>query len=311
MSRSDNSGQGDWITGSPHACRLASKIKTAESGFLILKKDLPSENIVRIVIRAPLVAINAKPGQFLLIRPNETSERIPLTISHADRDKGTVTVIFQEVGATTRELGALKTHDLIHDVAGPLGTPSHIDRFGTVACVGGGIGVAVILPVAQALHNAGNRVIGIIGARTKKLLILEDEMRAAGDELLVVTDDGSYGNKGLVTDALYEALEKTKIDLVYAIGPLPMMRAVCEFTRKRQIKTIVSLDPVMIDGTGMCGGCRVTIGEDVKFTCVDGPEFDGHLVDWDNLKARKQIYRAEEQEAVSRIGEREADHAKA
>ncbi len=136
-------------------------------------------------------------------------------------------------------------------------------------------------------------------------------MRAAGDELLVVTDDGSYGNKGLVTDALYEALEKTKIDLVYAIGPLPMMRAVCEFTRKRQIKTIVSLDPVMIDGTGMCGGCRVTIGEDVKFTCVDGPEFDGHLVDWDNLKARKQIYRAEEQEAVSRIGEREADHAKA
>jgi ferredoxin--NADP+ reductase len=279
-------GSGDWISGNGHVCRLEGLLSPSSYRFEILEKERLSESVVRMVIRAPLVAASARPGQFLLIRPQERSERIPLTI------------IFQEVGATTRELGALEEGQQVKDLVGPLGTPSDIRRFGTVACVGGGVGIAVMLPVARALKHAGNRVVGIIGARTKDLLILEREMREASDELIVMTDDGSYGSRGLVTEALAGLAERERVDHCYAIGPLPMMHAVCRLTREKGIPTTVSLDPVMVDGTGMCGGCRVTVGGEAKFTCVDGPEFDGHLVDWDTLRARKTIYREEERAAL-------------
>lgn len=295
-----NDHGGDWILGKNHACQLDKIINSTSLQFKIVEKARLSDTVVRMVIRAPLVAINAKPGQFLLIRPHSHAERIPLTISHTDRSLGEVTIIFQEVGATTRQLGALEQGQEVKDLVGPLGTPSEIENVGTVACIGGGVGIAVMLPVTRALKAAGNHVIGIIGARTKELLILENEMRTASDELLIMTDDGSYGEKGLVTDALTKAAGDHRIDLAYAIGPMPMMFAVCNTTRDLQIKTIVSLDPVMVDGTGMCGGCRVNIGGKAKFTCVDGPEFDGHQVDWDTLRARKMIYKPEEQEAISR-----------
>lgn len=298
-SSAGQNGAGDWITGDTHVCRLAGLINSQSFRFEIVQKQRLSDSVVRLTIQAPLVAANAKPGQFLLIRPGKNSERIPLTISHADRVKGEITIIFQEVGVTTRELGAMEIGASVQDLVGPLGTPSEIENFGTVACVGGGVGIAVMLPVTRALKAAGNRVIGIIGARTRDLLILEDEMRQASDEFLVVTDDGSYGKKGLVTDALAEAMGRETINLAYAIGPLPMMRAVCEATRGHGLKTIVSLDSVMVDGTGMCGGCRVDVGGKAKFTCVDGPEFDGHQVDWDTLRARKSIYRDEEQAALA------------
>lgn len=291
-------GSGDWISGNGHVCRLEGLLSPSSYRFEILEKERLSESVVRMVIRAPLVAAGARPGQFLLIRPQERSERIPLTVSHADRARGTITIIFQEVGATSRELGALEEGQQVKDLVGPLGTPSDIRSFGTVACVGGGVGIAVMLPVARALKHAGNRVVGIIGARTKDLLILEREMREASDELIVMTDDGSYGSRGLVTEALAGLAERERVDHCYAIGPLPMMHAVCRLTREKGIPTTVSLDPVMVDGTGMCGGCRVTVGGEAKFTCVDGPEFDGHLVDWDTLRARKTIYREEERAAL-------------
>ncbi len=293
-----SAASGDWISGNGHTCRLEGLLNPSSYRFEILRKERLSAAVVRMVIRAPLVAASARPGQFLLIRPQETSERIPLTISHADRAEGTVTIIFQEVGATTRELGAMEEGRTVKDLVGPLGTPSHICQYGTVACVGGGVGIAVMLPVARALKEAGNRIVGIIGARTADLLILEREMGECSDELIVMTDDGSKGGKGLVTDALAGLAERETVDHCYAIGPLPMMHAVCQLTREKGIPTTVSLDPVMVDGTGMCGGCRVTVGGEARFTCVDGPEFDGHLVDWDTLRARKSIYREEERVAA-------------
>jgi glutamate synthase (NADPH) small chain len=246
----------------------------------------------------PDVARRAKAGQFVVLRADDYSERIPLTIAEIDREKGLITVIFQEVGASTKKLAKFRLGDAILDVVGPLGKASHIEKFGTVVCIGGGVGVAPVLPIAKALHEAGNTVISIIGARSKEMLILEDEMKAVSDQLLVTTDDGSYGHHGFVTDELKRLIDEgVKIDEVVAIGPVVMMRAVAETTRPHSLKTIVSLNSVMIDGTGMCGCCRTTVGDQTKFVCVDGPEFDAHLVNFKELMLRQQMYGREERRA--------------
>ena len=263
--------------------------------YRILKKDVLVPSINLFEIEAPKVAGKAEPGQFVILRVQEKGERIPLTIADFDRARGTITCVFQEVGKTTMELGTLNEGDYILDFVGPLGTPSHIELFGRVVCVGGGVGVAPVHPIARALKEAGNEVLGIIGARNKDLLFWEDKLRAACTELRLTTDDGSYMRKGFVTDLLKEAiLEDGKIDLCLAIGPLPMMRAVCELTREYGIKTIVSLNTLMVDGTGMCGCCRVTVGGETRFACVDGPEFDGHQVDFAEMPRRSVIYKPQE-----------------
>jgi len=257
----------------------------------IVEKEQLSEKVHRIVVETPRVAKKRKAGQFVLVRGHERGERIPLTIADADPVRGTITLIFQEVGKTTALLGTLKVGDILLDVVGPLGQPTHIEKFGTAVAVGGGIGVAEVYPIARALREAGNAVVSIIGARTKSLVILEEEMREVSDELLVATDDGSYGHHGFVTHVLQELIDEGRpIDLVIAVGPVPMMQAACEVTRPHRIRTLVSLNPVMVDGTGMCGGCRVQVGGETKFTCVDGPEFDGHLVDFDELVKRQSMY---------------------
>lgn len=264
----------------------------------IVTKEHLAKEIVRMVIEAPEIARKRKPGQFIILRINETGERIPLTIADSDTDAGTITIIFQVVGKTTMMLRDLNEGDQIADLVGPLGNPTHVEKVGVVCAIGGGVGTAVIYPIAKALKEAGNQLISIVGARTKDLLILTKEMGAISDRLLVSTDDGSYGIHGFVTDVLNQLLEEgLNIDVVFAIGPLPMMRAVCNVTKANNLKTIVSLNPIMIDGTGMCGGCRVTVGDDSKFTCVHGPEFDGHEVDWDGLGKRLQVYLPEEEKA--------------
>jgi ferredoxin--NADP+ reductase len=269
--------------------------------FKILEKEVLSPVIKQMEIKAPRVAKKCQAGQFVILRLHERGERIPLTIADFDRNKGTITIVFQEVGKTTRELGKMKTGDQILDFVGPLGLPSHIEKFGNVICIGGGVGIAPIFPIARALRDTGNNVTGIIGARTKELLFWEEKMRAACSELLVTTDDGSYVRKGFVTDVMKEVIEdkgKDNIALILAIGPQPMMRVVCNETREYGIKTIVSLNSLMVDGTGMCGCCRVTVGGQTKFVCVDGPEFDGHLVDFAELAKRSTIYLEKEREAL-------------
>lgn len=269
--------------------------------YKILKKEILAPTLYLFDIEAPLVARKAEAGQFVILRIHDEGERIPLTIADFDRAKGTITCVFQEVGKTTRELGTLNEGDCIKDFVGPLGEPSHIENYGRVVCVGGGVGVAPVHPIARALKEAGNEVIGIIGARTKELLFWEDKMRAACTELRVTTDDGSYVRKGFVTDVLKEAIEeKNDLALCVAIGPLPMMRAVCNLTKEYNLKTIVSLNSVMVDGTGMCGCCRVTVDGKTKFACVDGPEFDGHQVDFAEMARRSVIYKPQEQLAVDR-----------
>ncbi len=264
----------------------------------IVAKRIIAPNTVRMDIAAPKIARKRKAGQFVILRAAEESERIPLTIAMSDPVTGTITVIFQMVGHSTMELGRLPEGGEVRDVVGPLGKPTHIEKFGTVVSVGGGIGTAVALPIAAAMKQAGNRVIGIVGARTKDLLILQDEMKAACDEMLVSTDDGSFGIHGFVTQVLEKTIARgDKIDLALAIGPVPMMRAVCDLTKRHGIRTIVSLNPIMIDGTGMCGGCRVSVGGKTKFCCVDGPEFDGHEVDWDLLVNRQRMYMDAERKA--------------
>jgi len=261
----------------------------------ILKKEVLAPNIKKFVVLAPEVAQKALPGQFVIVRVCEEGERIPLTIADFDKEKGTVTIVFQEVGKTTYHLGTLNEGEEILDFVGPLGKPSEIEKFGTVCCIGGGVGTPEIYPVARALKEIGNYIIVIIGARTKELVIMENEMRKVADEIYITTDDGSYGMKGLVTDALKKLLvENKKIDRVIAVGPVIMMKAVSELTKEYNIKTIVSLNPMMLDGTGMCGICRVEIGGETKFACVDGPEFDGHLVNYDLLMARLRTYLEEE-----------------
>ena len=275
--------------------------------FTIRKKQLLSPGVYRYEVDAPRVAEKTQPGQFVILRTSEEGERIPLTVADFDREKGVLTLIFQVVGASTELLAQMKEGDAILDLVGPLGQKSHIaSGMGTVVCIGGGIGVAPVYPITRGMKEAGNRVISIIGAKSQDILIMEKEMRAASDETLVTTDDGSYGIKGFVTTALKELLTRgERIDLVYAIGPVIMMKSVADVTRPLGIKTIVSLNPVMVDGTGMCGGCRVQVGGETKFACVDGPEFDGAIVDFAGLQARQGMYRemeAKAREHVCRIG---------
>jgi len=261
---------------------------------ILLKQDLVP-NIHLFKIAAPDVAKKAQAGQFVVIRIDENGERIPLTIADWDEKGGSVTIVFMEVGTTTHRLASLKTGDSITNFVGPLGLPTHIEKFGTVVCVAGGFAVATIMPIARALKEKGNKVNSIMGARNKNLIFWEDELRNVSDRLIVTTDDGSYARKGLVTEPLQELLKgKEKIDRVTAIGPSVMMKFCAKTTEPFGVKTIVSLNPIMVDGTGMCGCCRVSVGGVTKFACVDGPDFDGHQVDWDLLFARQRIYLNEE-----------------
>ncbi len=270
-----------------------------EPMYQIVSAQFLAENIKKIEIEAPRIAKKRKAGQFVMIRVGETGERIPLTIAGSDPEKGTITIIVQGMGKSTRELNRKEAGDTIHDIVGPLGTPSHIENFGTAVSIGGGVGTAIAYPTAVALKEAGNNVITINGARSKDLVILEKEMAAVSDEAYITTDDGSYGFHGFVTQKLQELIDSgKKIDLVLAIGPIPMMRAVAEVTRPYNIKTVVSLNPIMVDGTGMCGGCRVTVNNETKFACVDGPEFDAHQVDFKNLMDRNKLYLPEEKHST-------------
>jgi len=265
----------------------------------IIERRQLAPSLLLFKLYTPEIANRVKPGQFVVLRADDYAERIPLTVVDFDRNEGLITVIFQEVGSSTRKLGQFQQAESILDVVGPLGKPSHIEKIGTVVSIGGGVGVAPVYPIAKALYEADNKIISIIGARNKEMVILEDEMRAISHQLWVTTDDGSYGRHGFVTDELKRLIdEKIVIDQVIAIGPLVMMKAVSDVTRSYQIKTVVSLNSIMIDGTGMCGGCRATIGEETKFVCVDGPEFDGHQVKFDELMLRQGMYEREERRAL-------------
>lgn len=268
--------------------------------YKIVNKEVLSDVIKLFEVEAPRLAAKAKAGQFLIVRLTEQGERIPLTIADYDRQAGTITMIFQEVGYTTKEMGKLNVGDYLQDVVGPLGEPSDIQNYGRVVCVGGGVGVAPIHPIARALKEAGNEVISIIGARNKDLLFWEDKMAAVSDRLLVCTDDGSYGRKGFVTDAVKDLAAELSIDRLWAIGPMPMLWAMAKTTKPLGIKTIVSLNPIMVDGTGMCGACRVSVGGETKFACVDGPEFDAHLVDFELAMRRLAYYKDEEKRAAAK-----------
>jgi len=268
--------------------------------FKILHAEFLAPGIKRFVIEAPRIARKQKPGQFVILRLYEQGERIPITIEHSDPERGTIRIVVQSAGKTTNLLNSLNTGDSILDVVGPLGKPSEIQKFGTVVVMGGGVGTAMTYPTAAALKRAGNRVISIVGARNKELVILEKELREVSDALMITTDDGSYADKGFVTDKLRQLIENgTRIDLVLAIGPIPMMRAVAEMTRKENIRTVVSLNPIMIDGTGMCGGCRVLIDGKSEFACVDGPEFDAHKVNFEVLVQRNGMYHDAEQRSLA------------
>lgn len=271
--------------------------------YEIVEKKVLSETVKLMKIKAPLVAKKAKAGQFIILRIDENGERIPLTIADFDRKKGTITIIFMEVGKTTKKLGTLNVGDSIINFAGPLGVQSEVKKYGTVVMIGGGVGIAPLYPVVKALKEEGNHVISILGARNKSLLMLEKEIDAVSDELFIATDDGSKGHKGFVSDVLQKLIdEKQKINMVIAIGPVIMMKVVADLTRKYGIKTLVSLNPIMVDGTGMCGGCRVSVGGETKFACVDGPEFDGHLVDFKNLMLRNRRFVKEEDHACKIAG---------
>ncbi len=266
--------------------------------FQIKAKKILNPTVTLMKVYAPLIAKKAEPGQFIILRVDEDGERIPLTIADFDRENGLITIIYQIVGATTQKLNALNEGDYIKDFVGPLGVASHVDGLKKVAVVGGGVGCAIAYPIAKKLHQNGTTVHSVVGFRNKDLVILEDEFNAVSDKLLMMTDDGSYGQKGLVTNALEELIKNgNEYDEVIAIGPLIMMKFVAQLTKKYNIKTMVSMNPVMIDGTGMCGGCRLTVGGQTKFACVDGPDFDGHLVDFDEAMKRSAMYREFEQEA--------------
>jgi NAD(P)H-flavin reductase len=265
----------------------------------ILEKEFLSPQVFRMKVEAPEIAKKRKAGQFIILRVNDAGERIPLTIADADPVAGWIELVVQTVGKTTTALSELAAGDSLHDLAGPLGRPTHIEKCGTVVMVGGGIGIAPSHPIAQAMKEAGNTVISILGGRTRELIIMEGKMRATSDEVIIATDDGSYGMKGLVTDAIQKLIDGgRKIDLVIAIGPPVMMKFVSLLTKKYNIRTLVSLNTIMIDGTGMCGGCRVSVDGKSKFVCVDGPEFDGHLVNFDEMMQRLSMYRDQEKESV-------------
>jgi ferredoxin/flavodoxin---NADP+ reductase len=268
--------------------------------FKILRREEMAEGTVILnEIEAPLIAKKAKPGQFVILKANEDGERIPLTMADTDPDKGTITIIYMVVGKSTALFKTLKVGEGFQDVIGPLGKPTHLEKVGKVVCVGGGTGVAVLHPITRALKEIGNDVTCIIGARTKDLLILESQMKAASNDLRICTDDGSYGHHGFVTDVLKEVLDGGEVKLVVGIGPVPMMKALANLTRPYGVQTLVSLNPIMIDGTGMCGGCRVSVGGETKFACVDGPEFEGHQVNFDELMLRLQAYCEEEKQCYN------------
>ena len=272
---------------------------SGETMFKILHAEFLAPGIKRFVIEAPRIARKQRPGQFVILRIYEEGERIPLTIEQSDPERGTINLVVQSLGKTTNLLNSLGSGDSILDVVGPLGKPSEIEKFGTVVVMGGGVGTAMAYPTAAALKRAGNRVLSIVGARSKELVILERELRAVSDALMITTDDGTYADKGFVTDKLRQLIDNgTRIDLVLAIGPIPMMRAVADMTRKEGIRTIVSLNPIMIDGTGMCGGCRVLVDGKSQFACVDGPEFDAHRIDFAVLVQRNGMYRTAEQKSM-------------
>jgi ferredoxin--NADP+ reductase len=270
--------------------------------FKIIHAKFLAPGIKRFVIEAPGIARKQRPGQFVILRIYEEGERIPVTIENSDPDRGTINIVVQSAGRTTHLLNSLETGDQIVDVVGPLGKPSEIKNYGTVVVVGGGVGTAMAYPTAAALKRAGNRVISIVGARNKALVILEPEMRAVSDSLMITTDDDSYADKGFVTDKLRQLIQNgTRIDLVVAVGPIVMMKAIAEMTRNQNIHTVVSLNPIMIDGTGMCGGCRVSIDGKSEFACVDGPEFDAHHVDFAVLVQRNSMYRDAEQRSLAQF----------
>lgn len=267
----------------------------------IVEKRVLTPQIVGLKVIAPDIARKRRPGQFVILRVDERGERIPLTIVDSDAREGIVTIVFQIVGKTTHMLSQLERGDKILDFAGPLGKPTEIEQFGTVIVVGGGIGTAVVFPIAKGMKEAGNRVIAIVGARSKDLLVLEHEVAAVSDEMVVTTDDGSYKRPGLVTEPLKEYLDRGDVDQVIAIGPVPMMRAVSELTKGYGVKTLVSLNPIMVDGTGMCGACRVAVKGKTRFACVDGPEFDGHEVDFEDLAMRLTSYREHEKQSYDQF----------
>jgi ferredoxin--NADP+ reductase len=277
--------------------------------YKILEKVDYSDDTYMQVIEAPAVAKAAQAGQFIILRLHEEGERIPLTIADFDREKGTVTIVVQAIGKTTRELQTLKAGDSVANFIGPLGNPSEIEKVGTVICAGGGVGVAPVFPIARELKQAGNKVISIVAARTKSLILWEDKMKEVSDEVIVTTDDGSYGRECLVTEPLKEMCEEGSIDLIYAIGPAIMMKFCCKTTEPYGVKTVVSLNSIMVDGTGMCGACRVAVGGETKFVCVDGPEFDGHAVDFDLLMSRQRQYLEQEKIAYDYYLECRGDKA--
>lgn len=272
----------------------------------IISKEQFSEKVFRFEVEAPLIARSRRAGHFVIVRVGETGERMPLTIAAADKEQGTISLVVQNVGLSSQKLCALEPGDYITDVVGPLGRATHIENFGTVVCAGGGVGVAPMLPIVQALKAAGNRVVTVLAARTKELIILEKEMRSSSDEVIIMTDDGSYGDKGLVTEAIERVINREKVDKCFAIGPAIMMKFVCLLTQKYQISTDVSLNTIMVDGTGMCGACRISVGGQTKFVCVDGPEFDGHQVDFDEMLKRLAAFRKEEREELEHWNESHA-----
>ncbi len=266
----------------------------------IISKEYFSDRVVKFVVEAPLVAKARKAGHFVMVRVGEKGERIPLTITDADVERGTITLVVQRIGVSSTKLCELEEGDYITDLVGPLGQATHIENFGTVVCACGGVGTAPMLPVVTALKKAGNKVITVLAARTKELVILEEQMREHSDEVIVMTDDGSYGTKGLVTNGVEMVLNREKVDLCFTIGPAIMMKFVSLLTKKYNVPTIASLNTIMVDGTGMCGACRVTVGGKTKFVCVDGPEFDAHQVDFDEMLMRLSGYKAQEQEEMER-----------
>jgi ferredoxin--NADP+ reductase len=275
-------------------------LSTGSAMFPILEARTIAPDVKLFRIHAPRIARKRLAGQFVILRVHEHGERIPITIADSDAGRGDITIVVQGIGKTTRLLNSLEAGDRIRDVVGPLGRPSEIENFGTACVIGGGVGAAIAYPTAVALKKAGNRVVSILGGRTRDLVVLEDQLRASSDALHVTTDDGSYGDKGLVTDKLRALIEEgERIDYVLAIGPIPMMRAVAETTRPHGIRTVVSLNSIMVDGTGMCGGCRVGVGGESRFACVDGPEFDAHQVDFQNLANRNAMYREAESRALA------------
>ena len=268
----------------------------------IVSKENFSENVIKLEVEAPLIAKSRKAGHFVIVRVWEKGERIPLTIAAANEEKGTITLVVQKVGVTSTRLCEMNVGDSILDVVGPLGKATHIEKFGTVVCAGGGVGVAPLLPIVEALKKAGNRVVTVLAARTKDLIIMEKQMREFSDEVIIMTDDGSYGKQGLVTNGVEEVINREKVDLCVTIGPAIMMKFVALLTQKYNLPTVASLNTIMVDGTGMCGACRITVGGKTKFVCVDGPEFDAHQVDFNEMLMRMGAYKEEEKADLYKIG---------